>query len=139
MLEQYSLTIKIKLVSYSVNKFFLSCALICSLFACSNQIENDFTDLKLFPDPIQSGTSEMMSITTSGVALANGEVQIKVFDLRNILVFEKTWITNDSKTAFWNPVDLKGEPLGAGLYTIEVIFFPETGVVKSALKDIRIK
>lgn len=139
MLDQYGLTLKVKPVSYSVNKLFLSLTLILSLFACSNQIENNFIDLKLFPDPIESGGSEMMSITTSDTALAAGEVQLKVFDLRNILVFEKTWITNGTKTAFWNPVDLKGEPLGAGLYTIEVIFFPESGVVKSALKDLRIK
>jgi hypothetical protein len=139
MLKQYNLTIKSRLESYSIMRLFVSFLLSVIFVSCSNQIENDFTDLKLYPDPIVSGNSEMLSITSAGTALANGEVQLKVFDLRGILVFEKTWATDDNKTAFWNPVDLRGEPLGAGLYTIEVIFFPETGIVKSALKDLRIK
>lgn len=107
--------------------------------SCSNQVADDFTGLLIYPDPITSGGDDMLNITENGAALTNGSLELRVFDLRGIEVFQKQWETDGSKTDFWNPVDAHGQPLGAGIYTLEILFFPATGDVKSGLKDLRVR
>ena len=95
--------------------------LTTALLFCNNNIRSfSLGSIKAYPNPysIKNASTPVIIKLESGEGTFPGETKLSVYDLNDILVFEKT---TSGTTVEWSAIDNDGNGISPGFYRIKVI------------------